>query len=105
MKKRSALAVLFLVVFIDLVGFGIVLPLLPRYAKQYGVSNLEQGVLMASFSAMQFLLSIDRSHLASGSSLIARFAVAYLAAVGAVAFAQRPFFVLFANRRTAPKGR
>ena len=58
-----------------------------------------------SFSAMQFLLSIDRSHLASGSSLIARFAVAYLAAVGAVAFAQRPFFVLFASRRTAPKGR
>lgn len=58
-----------------------------------------------SFSAMQFLLSIDRSHLATGSGLIARFAVAYLAAVGAVAFAQRPFFVLFANRRTATNGR
>jgi MFS family permease len=55
--KRSPLAVLFLVVFIDLVGFGIVLPLLPRYAKLYGVSDLEQGVLMASFSAMQFLFA------------------------------------------------
>lgn len=55
--KRSPLAVLFLVVFIDLVGFGIVLPLLPRYAKQYGASDLDQGVLLASFSAMQFLFA------------------------------------------------
>ncbi len=55
--KRSALLVLFLVVFIDLVGFGIVLPLLPRYAAEHHVSGFEQGVLMASFSAMQFLFA------------------------------------------------
>lgn len=55
--KKSPLAVLFLVVFIDLVGFGIVLPLLPRYAERYGVSGFQQGALLASFSAMQFLFA------------------------------------------------
>ncbi|MCE9635407.1 MAG: MFS transporter [Planctomycetes bacterium] len=55
--KRSPLAVLFLVVFIDLVGFGIVLPLLPRYARDYHATGFEQGMLMASFSAMQFLFA------------------------------------------------
>ena len=55
--KRSPLAVLFLVVFIDLVGFGIVLPLLPRYAKEYQAGGFAQGALLASFSAMQFLCS------------------------------------------------
>jgi multidrug resistance protein len=55
--RKGSLGVLFMVVFIDLVGFGIVLPLLPRYAKLYDVTPLQQGVLMASFSAMQFLCS------------------------------------------------
>lgn len=55
--RRSPLAVLFLVVFIDLVGFGIVLPLLPRYASDHGVSGFEQGLLLASFSAMQFVFA------------------------------------------------
>ena len=34
-EKRSAMLIVFLVVFIDLLGFGIVLPLLPRIAKSY----------------------------------------------------------------------
>jgi len=55
--KRSAIGVLFLTVFIDLLGFGIVLPLLPRYGDLYGVSGAKLGLLMASFSAMQFFFS------------------------------------------------
>ncbi len=55
--RRSPLAVLFLVVFVDLVGFGIVIPLLPRYAKDYDASGFEQGLLLAAFSAMQFLFA------------------------------------------------
>ena len=56
--------IVFLVVFIDLLGFGIVLPLLPLYAEKFipaGESSLIHGivigVLMASFSAMQFLFA------------------------------------------------
>ena len=51
--KKSPLVVLFLIVVIDLIGFGIVLPLLPRYAQEYHASPTMLGVLMASFSATQ----------------------------------------------------
>lgn len=55
--RRASLLVLFLTVFIDLLGFGIVLPLLPIYADQMTDAKWMVGVLMASFSAMQFLFS------------------------------------------------
>lgn len=55
--KRSSLGVLFLTVVIDLLGFGIVLPLLPRYAELYDASKPAIGLLFASFSAMQFLFA------------------------------------------------
>jgi MFS family permease len=56
---RGSLLVIFLTVFIDLLGFAMVLPLLPIYAKQFQAdqSGLIVGTLMASFSAMQFLFS------------------------------------------------
>lgn len=49
--------IIFLVVFIDLLGFGIVLPLLPRYGEHFEASKWMLGALMASFSAMQFLFA------------------------------------------------
>src|SRR5579859_5626337 len=65
---RSALTIVFLVVFIDLLGFGIVIPLLPRYGERYVNTLIEGGkeaplggtilgLLMASFSAMQFVFA------------------------------------------------
>ena len=48
---------IFLTVFIDLIGFGIVLPLLPSYAAAFQVGDTGVGVLVASFSLMQFLLA------------------------------------------------
>lgn len=44
-------------VFLDLVGFGIVLPLLPFYATSMGASAFEVGLIMASYSLMQLLFS------------------------------------------------
>jgi len=55
--RKPSLLVIFLTVFIDLVGFGIVLPLLPIYSDTFGASGLLVGVIMASFSAMQFLFA------------------------------------------------
>ena len=55
--SRSPLMIIFLVVFIDLLGFGIVLPLLPRYARDFEASWWMIAVLMSSFSAMQFLFA------------------------------------------------
>src|SRR5438132_6573067 len=54
MRKPSVLVV-FLTVFIDLIGFGIVLPLLPIYTRNLGAKGFIIGAIMASFSAMQFL--------------------------------------------------
>lgn len=68
---KSALAIVFLVVFIDLLGFGIVIPLLPRYGDRYvrvllpsaeaegesRAAGAVLGLLMASFSAMQFVFA------------------------------------------------
>ncbi|MEZ6094369.1 MAG: MFS transporter [Pirellulaceae bacterium] len=51
--------VIFLTVFIDLLGFGIVLPLLPLYADQFSEDpgGWRIGALMASYSLMQFLFA------------------------------------------------
>lgn len=56
-SRRSSLLIIFLVVFIDLLGFGIVLPLLPRYAREFHASAPVLGLLMSAFSAMQFLFA------------------------------------------------
>jgi MFS family permease len=56
MKKPSVL-IIFLTVFIDLIGFGIVLPLLPIFAKDLDASGFVIGCLMAVYSAMQFLFA------------------------------------------------
>src|SRR6266568_3152228 len=55
--KKPSVFIIFLTVFIDLIGFGIVLPLLPIYSKTFGASGWKIGVLMASYSVMQFLFS------------------------------------------------
>ena len=49
--------VIFLTVFIDLIGFGIVVPLVPMYSRIYGASGWLIGAIIASFSAMQFIFS------------------------------------------------
>ena len=55
--KSSPLLVVFLIVFIDLVGFGIIIPLGPYYATEIGATPTQVGVLMAIYSLMQFLFS------------------------------------------------
>ena len=53
----SPLVVIFVTVFIDLIGFGIIIPLLPFYAEHFGASALAVGLLSTSFSAAQFLFA------------------------------------------------
>jgi len=55
MLNTSRLAILFGTVLVDMIGFGIVLPLLPYYAESFGASPFEVTLLVASFSAMQFI--------------------------------------------------
>src|SRR6266446_4305898 len=57
--KRSPLLVIFITIFIDLVGFGIVIPVLPFYAEgtKFGATPREVGLLFASYSFMQLIFA------------------------------------------------
>jgi DHA1 family tetracycline resistance protein-like MFS transporter len=54
-SPKSALGIVYLTVFIDLLGFGIILPTLPYYARAFGASGAGVGVLMMAYSVAQFI--------------------------------------------------
>ena len=53
----SPLVIIFLTVFIDLLGFGIIIPLLPFYAESFGANAFTVGMLGTVYSLMQFLFA------------------------------------------------
>ena len=56
-QSRIALIAVFLTVALDLVGFGIVVPLVALYGHRFAASTLQLSVLGAAYSVMQFLFS------------------------------------------------
>ncbi|GIO25436.1 MFS transporter [Ornithinibacillus bavariensis] len=57
MKLNKVLPILFLIMFLVMVGFGIIIPVLPFYAEDMGATPTELGLLMAVYSLMQFLFA------------------------------------------------
>ncbi len=55
MQQKGALPILFVVMFLVMIGFGIIIPVLPFYAEQIGASPTELGWLMAVYSLMQLI--------------------------------------------------
>ncbi len=55
--QRRVLSLIFVTVVIDLIGFGIVIPLLPLYSERYGAGPLEIGAIMGIFSGCQLLFA------------------------------------------------
>jgi DHA1 family tetracycline resistance protein-like MFS transporter len=53
--QNKRLLILFLIVFIDLLGFSLILPLLPFYAETFGASPFQIGLLVASYAAAQLV--------------------------------------------------
>jgi multidrug resistance protein len=53
--SRSRFAVIFFTVLIDLIGFGIVMPILPFYGQRFGASGLAYGAVLGVYSFMQFV--------------------------------------------------
>ena len=58
MNKKASLNVIFLTVFIDLMGFGILIPILPTFGtKILHISDFQIGIAVAAYSLMQFLFN------------------------------------------------
>lgn len=55
MRNNKSLMTIFLIVFIDLLGFGIILPLLPYIAEKYQATPLQIGILSATYSLFQLV--------------------------------------------------
>src|SRR5438093_2373631 len=56
-KSRSPLIIIFITIFIDLIGFGIVIPVLPLYAERFGAPPFMIGCLVGVYSLIQFFFS------------------------------------------------
>jgi len=57
LQSKSALPILFVVMFLVMVGFGIIIPVLPFYAEEIGANPTELGLLMAVYSLMQLIFA------------------------------------------------
>jgi predicted MFS family arabinose efflux permease len=99
-SARPRLAIIWLTVFIDLVGFGIVMPILPYYAQRFGAHGIGYGALVGAFSLMQFVATAVLGRL---SDRVGRrpilLATMLLNAAGYVLFAFAPSYwlLLFAR--------
>ena len=56
-SARAALPVLLSVVVVDLVGFGIAIPVLPFLAREYGANGLQLGLILTGYAGAQFLFA------------------------------------------------
>lgn len=57
MQRKASFGIIFATIFLDLVGFGIIIPIMPFYAEHFGASATDIGLLAASFSLMQFFFA------------------------------------------------
>ena len=57
MKNRGALSVLFLTTFLDLLGFGVIIPILPLFSESLGASDTQVGFIAAIYALMNFTFS------------------------------------------------
>ena len=94
-SSRPRLFIIWLTVFIDLVGFGIVMPILPYYAQRFGAHGVGFGALVGAYSLMQFLATALLGRL---SDRVGRrpilLTTMLLNAAGYVLFAFAPSYVL-----------
>lgn len=54
-RENKNLAIISLIAVVNAIGFGIVIPILYSYSKKYGLSDIQNGMLFALFSACSFL--------------------------------------------------
>lgn len=55
--KKSPLFVLFITIFIDMLGFGIIIPILPIFSKELGAQDYQVGLIAMIYPIMNFLFA------------------------------------------------
>jgi MFS family permease len=102
-SRRSRFGVIFLTVFVDLAGFGIILPVIPYYAQSFGAGGLGFGALIGVFSLMQFVATMVLGRLSDRTGRRPMLLVTMLVgAVGYLTFAAaESYLVLFLARMIA----
>jgi MFS family permease len=101
--RPSRFGIIFLTVFIDLAGFGIILPVIPYYAQSFGSGGFGYGALIGIFSLMQFVATMVLGRLSDRTGrrpiLLSTILIGVLGYL-TFAFAQS-YAVLFAARMVA----
>jgi DHA1 family tetracycline resistance protein-like MFS transporter len=104
--RKASILVLFLTVFIDLVGFGMIIPFLSFYAREYGAGGIAVGAVVGVYSIMQFFFAPVWGRLSDrfGRRPVLLISLA-LNCAGYLLFAfSRSFTLLFASRVIAGIG-
>ena len=53
---KKPIVVIFITILIDMLGFGIIIPILPIFTKELGAANYQVGLIAMSFPIMNFIL-------------------------------------------------
>lgn len=107
MKRNTPLLLIFITVFIDLLGFGILIPILPTFAtKELSATEFQIGIAIALYSFTQFIFNPVLGNL---SDRIGRkpliIATLFLNAVGYIIFAfTHSYLLLLISRVVAGVG-
>ena len=102
LPRRRVLFTIFLTVLLDLIGFGMILPILPFYGQRFGATAAQVGLLFASYSLAQLLFAPPLGRL---SDRIGRRPVLVTSIAGSVfaylLFAFAPSFCLSRRMQTS----
>ena len=100
MRNGRQLAIIFLIIFVNLLGFGIIIPLLPFYGDAVGASPFQIGLIFASYSLCQIVASPVLGHLSDqhGRRPILIFSLIGTVASFALLAVANSLFLLFAAR-------
>jgi len=100
MRNGRQLAIIFLIIFVNLLGFGIIIPLLPFYGDAVGASPMQIGLIFASYSLCQIVASPWLGHLSDqhGRRPILIFSLIGTVASFALLAVANTLFLLFAAR-------
>lgn len=55
LKNNRSVFIIALIALVNMLGYGIIIPILYSYSKKFGLSDFENGMLFATFSICQFI--------------------------------------------------